>query len=295
MKRKLLTLLLITALLLSLFCGCSSDAEPAQIAATTLPVYEFTTRLCEGTGIRISQLVTEEVSCLHDYTLQVAQMRTIESAQVVVISGGGLEDFLDDAVKSAEMIDASENVPRLCGSHEHQSHSQDSSHSHEEDPHFWLSPENAKIMAQNICAGLCVQFPEHKNTFEANLITLLAKLDELHKYGTEQLSELSCRHLITFHDGFSYFAEAFGLNILHAVEEESGSEASAAELAELVNMVTEHHLPAVFTEENGSTAAASIIAAECDIRIYTLNMAMSGDSYFDAMYQNINTIKEALG
>jgi len=54
-------------------------------------------------------------------------------------------------------------------------------------------------------------------------------------------------------------------------------------------------LPAVFTESNGSVSAADIIAAETNISVYSLDMAMGGDSYFEAMYHNIDTIKEALG
>lgn len=295
MKLKLIAFMLTTALIMSAFCSCAHSTNSPQVVATTLPVYEFTKWICEGTDIGISQLITENVSCLHNYTLQVQQMRAIESAQLVVISGAGLEDFLDNALNSAMIIDASANVQRLCGSHYHNKHDDHSIHTHEEDPHIWLSPVNAKIMAQNICTELSEKYPEHSNIFTENLQTLLQKLDELYNYGYQELSKLSCREIITFHDGFSYFAEAFGLNILHAVEEESGSEASAAELIELLEMISEHQLPAVFTEENGSTAAASIIAAESGIKVYTLNMAMSGDSYFDAMYQNIKTVKEALG
>ena len=79
-----------------------------------------------------------------------------------------------------------------------------------------------------------------------------------------------------------------------AVEEESGSEASAAQLAELCRLVEAHHLPAIFTETNGSLSAAKIIAAETGVRLYSLDMIMSGDDYFTLMYRNIDTIKEAL-
>ena len=105
---------------------------------------------------------------------------------------------------------------------------------------------------------------------------------------------MSSRDLITFHDGFAYFANAFNLNILHAVEEESGSEASAAELTHLIQLVDEHGVPAIFVETNGSTAAAGVIAAETGVEVYTIDMAMSGSSYFNSMNHNIDTIKEAL-
>ena len=56
-----------------------------------------------------------------------------------------------------------------------------------------------------------------------------------------------------------------------------------------------HHLPAIFTERNSSASAASVISRETGAQIYELDMAMAGDSYFDAMYRNMDSIKEALG
>ncbi len=286
MKKQLVFLILLCLLL----TGCNIR-EPAQIAATTLPVFEFTSTLCQGTDLTVTQLVTEEVSCLHDYTLQVSQMRIVESSEMVVCSGAGLETFLDNVLMNAkQVIDASVDIPLTCSDeHEHEGHN------HTHDPHIWLSPENAKSMCKTICSELSILYPEFKSKFETNLEALLQRLDALQDYGKSQLQDLSCRELITFHDGFSYFADSFDLHILKAVEEESGSEASAHELVELIDLINKNHLPAVFTETNGSTAAAAVIAAETGTKVYALDMAMSGESYFEAMYRNINTIKEALG
>lgn len=281
MKKHFLILLAL-ALVLFPLSGCVQQGKPAQIAATTLPVYEFTAKLCRGTPITITRLVTENVSCLHDYTLQVSQMRAAEAAQVVILSGAGLEEFMGDILAGAPVtVDASLGIPLLNG---------------EEgaDPHIWLSPANARQMAQNICNGLVRQFPAYADTFNKNLDALNAELFALEAYGRYVLAELRCRELITFHDGFSYFAEAFDLHILHAAEEEAGSEASASQLIELVGLVRSYGLPAIFTEANGSTAAASVIAGETGAAVFTLDMAMAGNSYFDAMYHNIDAIKEAL-
>lgn len=206
-----------------------------------------------------------------------------------------MEDLLD----GKQTIDASSGIEILeCEGHseeeDHHDHSHDGHH-HEVDSHIWLSPENAATMARNICQGLAVSYPEFSDIFETNLEDLLQDLSDLQDYGCNHLADLSCRDLITFHDGFSYFAESFDLHILEAVEEESGSEASAAELIHLIQEVRQHNLPAIFTETNGSDSAASIISRETGAACFTLDMAMSGDSYFDAMYHNIDTIKEALG
>ena len=294
MKKFVLLFLILTTFL----HGCATWQPQPQIVATTLPVYEFTSLLCEGTGLTVTQLVTEAVSCLHDYSLNVRQVRDLEGAELVVISGAGLEDFMDDLLTEKAVIDSSEGIVLLEGGHAH-SHdheeAQHETHHHEKDPHIWLSPENAKRMARNICAGLCIRYPQHTSVFETNLSSLLEKLDALQVYGQQQLAQLSCRELITFHDGFAYLADSFGLTILEAIEEESGSEASAAELIHLIEEVRHHDLPAIFTETLGSVSAAQIIAAETGAVVYPLDMIMHGESYFEAMYQNINTLKGALG
>lgn len=285
----------IIILCVALFCGgCASSEKPARIAATTLPVYEFTSRLCRGTELSVTRLVTESVSCLHDYTLNVRQVKAAEAAEVIVISGAGMEAFMEDVLNGADvLIDASWGI-ELLGCTEDHDHGHDHHH-HEVDGHIWLSPENAKMMATNICLGLTEKYPRWKAVMQDNLAELLGELDALQEYGENQLSSLSCREMVTFHDGFSYFAHSFGLTILEALEEEAGSEASAGELVRLVEIVREHTLPAVFTEVNGSAYAARIIAAETGVKLRSLNMAMSGDSYFEAMYHNIDAVKEAMG
>lgn len=290
--------IILTAALAALLCGCAPKADYAPIAATTLPVWDFTSRLCQDTPLAVTRLVTEQVSCLHDYSLNVRQVKAAEAAQVVVISGAGLEDFLDDLLLDVPTIDASQGISLLHseeGHEEEEHHHEEDGHHHEEDPHIWLSPENAQVMAQNICEGLSRQYPDYEDTFRANLGKLLSQLEALQSYGEEQLSGLQCRELIPFHDGFSYFAQAFHLSILESVEEESGSEASAKDLIHLTELVRTHNLPAIFTEVSGSDSAAQVIARETGCKVYALDMAMSGSSYFEAMYHNIDTIREALG
>ena len=148
---KCIPLILIFILLAGIFSGCQAQAQPAQIAVTTLPVYEFTNRLCDGTGLTVTQLVNESVSCLHDYSLNVRQVRTVEAADLVVISGAGLEEFMKDLLESKTVIDSSTNIA-LLECHEHH-HEEDHHHHHEVDSHIWLDPNNALTMAQNICQG----------------------------------------------------------------------------------------------------------------------------------------------
>ena len=271
----------ILAVILLTSCGAQPRAEKSSVAATTGPVAQFAEAIVQGTDVTVTQLISDSISCLHDYSLSVRQMQVLETCQVVLISGAELEHFMEDLLETAPVVDCSRGVTlrQVEG---------------EADPHIWLDPDNAAIMAENICVGLTAQYPQHEAAFRANTDALQVRLSELKLLGQEALADLSCRQLITFHDGFGYFAQAFDLQILAAVEEESGSEASAADLMEILALVEQYGLPAVFTETHGSDAAASVIRAETGIAVYTLDTAMGGSDYFEAMEANFAVLQEAL-
>lgn len=285
-------LIFYTLCFMLLLHGCHSSEALANIVASTKPVYDFTQYLCQGTNITVDRLITENLSCIHDYTLQVRQMRAIENADVVIISGAGLEGFMADALESANnIIDASDSIPLLCADHGSEPHGD---HHHDEDPHIWMDISNARRMAANICLGLIQQYPKQEALLNANLLSLEAEFNALQEYGSNALSGISHRQLITFHDGFRYFSNYWDLELLHAVEEEPGSEASASELIEIIELINKHNVPAIFTEVNGSTSASGIISSETGIPVYSLSTCMSDADYFEAMRKNIDVLKEAL-
>jgi len=284
--------ILLPFLFIILLTACPPAAKSADIAATTGPVAQFASAITEGTDLTVTQVISDSVSCLHDYSLSVRQMEAIGQSQVVLLSGAGLEEFMEGALEAANtVVDCSEGVHL----HHLEGHHEDDGHDHGHfDPHIWLDPANAVIMSENICQALTSLYPEYADLFRTNTETLIDRLEELDSYGQETLQGLSCREIITFHDGFGYLAEAYDLEILEAIEEESGSEASAMELIHIIEHVEEHQLPAIFTEINGSVSAASIIAAETGVASYPLDMAMGGSDYFAAMRYNIDTLQFAL-
>ena len=199
------------------------------------------------------------------------------------------QEKYDETVEEAASMPVIQELEE--GEEEEEAHE---GHHHEADPHIWLSPAHAGAQARNICAGLSAEYPEYAAVFEENLAALLHDLQKLEEYGKLELAELSSREILTFHDGFAYLAHAFDIEIVEAIEEESGAEASAKELIHLIEEVRHHDVRAIFVETNGSGSAASIIAAETGAHLSTLSMAMSGDDYFAAMYANIDALKEAL-
>ena len=282
MKQRIFAILLALALLLS---GCAAQkSEPsADILATTAPVAQIVGAVTAGSGLTVATLISEPVSCVHDYALSVDQMRAVEQAKHIVISGAGLEEFMADVLTSRAVIDASEGLALLPGEEG------------ESDPHTWLAPENMIAMTRTVEAALAAEYPQHDALFAENADIWCEKLDELQSYGEQHLADLSCRRLVTFHDGFAYFAQAFGLEIAASMEIEAGSEPSARELEEIISLLQDQNIPAVFTEINGTVDAAELVSRETGCAVFSLDTAISSVNYLSAMTQNIDTIKEALG
>lgn len=291
------------SLCLLLLCGCaapkpSKGDNTLHILASTYPIYLFAKTLTEGVdGVEVTQLIDETVSCLHDYTLTVPDMKAIEKADIVILNGTDLEVFMEDALAqtNAVTIDCSEGIDLLpAAGHEHHDHENDHHHGHY-DPHYWLDRSAGQTMLDNILLGLSKLDPVHTEIYAKNH----ASATKLFSEEGADLSSLPCPYLITFHDGFQYFAHDSGLTLLKAIEEEEGSTASAADIKEIVALINEYKIPAIFTEKNGSDRTARAIARETGVEIHQLDMLMSGDgqditAYFDALNANYAIIREAL-
>jgi len=278
---------------MSLLTGCASTRETTEgavhILATTYPVYLFTTAVTEGVdGVDVDLLVKEQLSCLHDYTLTVTDMKAIEEADVIVMNGAGLEDFMSGALEQSDatVINCAKNIALLPALEQDD----------QSDPHIWMGEESAAGMLEQIFHSLENLDETHREAYAENFNRAISALSE----NRQSLDSLHCRSLITFHDGFQYFARDNGLTILKAIEEEEGAETSAAEIREIVALIEKFDIPAIFTEKNGSDATAKAVQRETGCEIYQLDMIMSGEGtgiqpYLDAMNANRNVILEALG
>ena len=114
MYRRILALALLLALVLTGCAQAPASVDEACVAATTYPVWQFTCAVTEGTGLRVERVISEPVSCVHDYALSVEQMKILSRSRAVVISGLGLEDFMADVLPDGERcIDASAGIETL--------------------------------------------------------------------------------------------------------------------------------------------------------------------------------------
>lgn len=285
---------ILTALLVLLvlpFCGRPAAEKPRlTVVCTTYPIYLFASSLAEDVeGVAVERLDTGTTSCLHDYTLSMSDMKKIEGADVIALNGAGLEEFLEDALQTsdAQVIDCSEEIPlleNLSHRHDEDDHDHDGHDHGHWDPHYWMDPANARIMAANLRGGMVLADPDHAAEYENNAVRtekILLHVEEEARELLEQYLPQGVPGLITFHDGFQYFAKAFDLPLLASIEEEAGSEASAHEIVEITELVKEYDIPVIFTEVNGSDATARAISRETGCKVAQLTMLMDGPDASD--------------
>ena len=306
MKKSILIVLLSALLTLPACAPARGEAARLTVVCTTYPIYLFTSSLTEGVeGVAVERLDTGSTSCLHDYTLSMADMKKLERADVIAVNGAGLEEFLEDALAASDaaVIDCSLGVELLENlSHHHDGDDHDGHDHGHWDPHYWMDPSNARTMAANLRNNLVLLDPDHAAEYEDNAVQaeeMLLQAEKDTRALVEEHLPQGSPGLITFHDGFQYFAKAFRLPLLASIEEEAGSEASAHEIVEITELVKEHGIPAIFTEVNGSDATAKAISRETGCQVHQLDMLMSGagtgvQDYSDAMVKNLQTVAGAL-
>lgn len=300
--KKLLPLLL--ALLLALPCA----AQAETIVTSFFPIYVFALNLTDGIdGLTVTSLTPPDAGCLHDYQLQTGDMKLLHQADVFLINGAGMEGYLSgvfEAFPELPVVDASAGVPLMesCVEHDHDHEEHDHDHAHEVNAHIWLDAQNAILMVQNLADGLMTRLPGHAEAIAANRDAYVARLTALDAELTAAIAPLPRKDIITFHEAFPYFAEAYGLNVAAVLNHEPEDALSPRALAELCKTVRSLGTPPLFTEPQYEDAAAWTIARETGAKVYALDPIVTGPEgdvpltwYEDAMRQNLHTLTEALG
>ncbi len=295
---------LLMMILTLLFSGCAAQTDGQKVIVTSFyPMYILTQNVAAGIdGVTVQNMAEQNVGCLHDYQLQTRDMVTLEGADALVINGGGMEQFMDKVMTLREdlpVIDASEGIEMLPSASEHD-HDDHDDHDHEGEvmnAHVWLDPSLAMVQVRNIAEGLANADPDHADAYRSNAEAYILKLEQLKAEIVEQLAPYAGREIITFHEAFTYFAEAFGLHVAGVIATEPGEEPSTRDIADTCDLVDTLGIRTLFVEPQYPQKAAQTIARETGASIYTLDPCVSGDgsmeSYENIMRENARVLTEA--
>lgn len=270
-------------------------------------------------GVSLQNLSEPKTGCLHDYQLTPADMKLLQSADVFIVNGGGIESFLADVASNypeLAIINASANVEFLeVGAGEEHSHEEDHSHeeehNHEAEPetheeahthgdqnaHAWMSVSDYMTQVGTIAEGLAKADISRAQQYEENAKGYLQELKPLAEELAELKQELSGGSVISFHEAYDYVAKDLGLTVAFTLNLDEERQVSAGEVAEVISAIRDGDIQVVLAEELYGKDMGETVQKETDAQVIYLDTLVSGayekDSYKDGMKKNIRLLKEA--
>ncbi len=306
-------------------CGTANTDWPAQdklpIVASFYPV-AYLTQQVGGDKVDVLTMVPAGAEP-HVWEPTPADLVNIGKSKLFVYLGLGMDAWAPDVLQSLgkdapASVEASDGVDPLTFEQERElvedhNHEEHSDHNHDEehaghshshggiDPHVWLDPQRAKIMAKNILDGLSSVDPENRAYYQENYNALALRLDELDQAYESNLSGFSDKKIVVSHEAYGYICSRYGIDQIGINGLTPDSEPDAKTMAEIVNLVKKDHITTVFYEELVSPKVAKQIANETGAKAEVLSPVeglseediQAGENYFTKMYSNLEKLKVA--
>jgi zinc/manganese transport system substrate-binding protein len=296
MGRRRVRFLLLAAVAALLVAGCSGSGDGGgddaggrlQVVATTTQVADFAANV-GGDRVQVTSLLKPGIDA-HDYEPSPADIDAIARADVVLQNGVGLEEWLDDTIKSSgfggPVVDTSQGVKLREGGHAEEAAGEEhtgeahAGEAEEHDPHIWQDPRNAQLMAANVERALAQAEPAAAADFEANLAAYTGQLKALDAEVERQIDGLANRKVVTNHDAFHYYLDRYGLELVGSVipSFDSSAELSGRDIRDLVAKIKATGVKAIFSETTLPPKAAETIGREAGVKVVTGSDALYGDA-----------------
>lgn len=304
-------LLAMAGVCLSAMLGTAQAAEPLKVVAS-FSILGDIVREVGGADISLTTLVGPDGDA-HGYEPTPGDAKKLADARVLVVNGLDFETWLPKLTKASgfagQTVMASKGVtPRKFAGHgdghaheadhDHKDghdhkHGDDHDHDHDDDhdhkpghhhhhgdadPHAWQSLANGVIYARNVADGLAAADPAHAQVYRQRADAYVAKLQALDASVRKTFGAIGAdrRKVVTSHDAFGYFGDAYGVTFIPAMGVSTDAEPSAREVAAIIEQVRRDKVPAVFVENISSPKLVQQIARETGAKV-------GGTLYSDAL------------
>jgi zinc transport system substrate-binding protein len=305
--------------------GAPVKAEAApRVVATIAPVHSLVAGVMEGVGE--PHLLLPGEASPHDFALRPSDARAIAGADLVVWVGESLETFLTGVLASSgapalELIEAPGVDPRpFAGNEEEEAAQDEHAHDHEHtdghddhadehaahdhdhtglDPHVWLDPVRAQAIVAAVADRLAALDADNAATYAANAARLTERLAELDRRLQERLAPVRGRPFVTFHEGFGYFVERYGLAEALGLTLDPQRRPGARTISALRERATEEGIVCAFAEPQFDQRMVSRLAEETGMRLGWLDPLGAGrapgpELYFEVLEANADAVAECL-
>lgn len=241
------------------------------IISVSIPPQAYFLTQIAGESVSVNTLISQG-SDPHTFEFKPSTLSKLQKSDLYLTIGLEFEEIwlpkLKDNLVKTQILSITKGIAYLEGveHHHHDHHDHHDAHEEERDPHIWLSPKNAKILASNIASILITHYPQNKALYEKNLKIFLEKITALDSQITQILSPLKAREFIVYHPSWAYFAKDY--NLTQIPIEIEGKEPKARELKKLITIAKKHHIKVIFAQSGFSKTTANQIAKACGAQTF---------------------------
>ncbi len=284
--KKILIIILCVALGFCLSgCGKKIDESGEKIVASFYPMYIIALNLTNDVpNVNLHNMADNQVGCLHNYTLQTADLKKIENANVFIKNGLGIENFMDKVTQiypNLNVIDASQSDLNLIKDEDED----------ELNGHVWNSIENYKKQVSYIATELERINPENAELYSENARKYIEKINKIDLYKTE-----NDEYVISCNEAFEYLLQDANLKVIPVYTDHDESSLSSGIISKVINEAKEKQVKAIVIDEQDDIKNAEIISKETGAQIIKLNSNLYGendkDSYLNAMKSNFDILRK---
>ncbi len=271
-----------------------ATARPLKVLTSAVPVYSLTASVA-GDLASVENLLPGNVDP-HDYQLSPKDLSKLQSADVLIINGLGLEDWLLAGLKRARG-DKQPLIVELADGLNTNVLIYDLGKGRP-NPHIWLDPELAQHGVTNISQALQKADPGNAAGYARYAADCVARLGQLDTEIKSAAEKFTHRDMVADHNAFAYFARRYGLNIVGVVQEVDEVPPSPRQLARLQDAIRKAGIKVIFTSPPIPSRESRRVAADLGLAVASLNTLEVGlleaTTYEQEMRENLKTLQQYL-
>ncbi len=260
----------------------SAEGKDGKLTVVTsfYPMYIAALNITEGADINLNNLSEPQTGCLHDYQLTTEDMKLLSKADVFIINGGGMEEFLDDVISNypnLKVVDASQGIEKV-----------------EDNAHMWMSVNDYMKQVDNIAKGLSGIDNANADIYNNNADIYNSKLEQIRREIPESYQGSK---VVLFSEAYEYLARDYGMEVESVLDLDEEKNISAKEVSETVDVIKQNNIPLIIAERQYGEKMAQLVKNDTGVKVVYLDTIIRGnydkDSYINAMRSNIELLREA--
>jgi zinc transport system substrate-binding protein len=253
-------------------------------------------------GVAIPEVLLPPGASPHNYALRPSDVRKVQSVDLLYWIGPDMEGFLPRVLNGRTLPSvAVQDLPGMKlrrfaeDSHSHAEDADEHDHDHRPgtlDAHLWLSPVNARVIADKMAADLSTADPANAERYQSNAKAFDERLDALDQRLKKRLASVEGKPYFVFHEAFDYFEEAYGLKHTGVFSVAAEVQPGAQHVAAMRKRLQEVGKTCVFSEPPLRPRLAETLVAGLPVKLAELD-ALGG--YTPATAQGYEQVLEKLG